>query len=266
MTSRRSAGSSYPCSNRSGCSVRCMSIFARLRTVPPMPIRFSPLCNASMSEPSSASRTDFRNRLSCEPVGGSSSRYRSLTRSEPSSNDHVLVRRRSRNREISALPPPTSSVAPLVTERSWTAPTNPNRASVSPSMICSGTPSSRARSSSNRPSSASRTADVATARIRSAPAPSATARKSRRASSVRSMAEGPSSAPACSSRASRSGARASSMTSRCSPSRSRKTIIRAEFEPTSSTANGRSSCSAMTCSTATTRCSHRSVGVRLRPA
>ena len=63
MTSSRSAGSSYPCSSRSGCSVRCMSIFARLRTVPPMPTRSSPLRNASISEPSSVSRTDFRNRL-----------------------------------------------------------------------------------------------------------------------------------------------------------------------------------------------------------
>ena len=138
------------------------------------------------------------------------------------------------------LPPPRSIATPWRTGRSWTAPRKPNIASVFPSMTSRGTPASRA-SARGIAVRASRTADVATAIMRSAPAPSAIARKSRRASRVRSIASGPSRSSSRNSRPRRRGARASSRTSRCSPGRSRNTIIRAEFEPTSTTANGRSS-------------------------
>ena len=128
-------------------------------------------------------------------------------------------------------------------------------------MISSGTPNACASFTSRPPSRDSRTAEVATAIILPAPAPSATALKSRSVSRVRSIASDPRRSSSRSSRPRRSGARASSSTSRCSPGRRRKTIIRAEFEPTSTTANGRSSCRARRL-TSTDRCSH--TGARIR--
>ena len=240
--------------------MRRRSIFARFRTVPPMPT--SCPCLPSSVIPASAidDFTALRSARISTSSGGSDVRKASLTRRDPSGIDQECTSRRSRNDEISALPPPTSNVHPLVTGRSCTAPKNPSMASWSPSIVCSGTPSRWDRSISSCPSTASRTADVATAIICHAPAPLATATKSR-APRACARSSGPSLSESRSSRARRSGARASSITSRCSPCRSRNTIMRPEFEPRSTTAKGRSSGAgsktALTC-----RCSHITVAGR----
>ena len=142
--------------------MRRRSIFARFRTVPPMPT--SCPCLPSSVIPASAidDFTALRSARISTSSGGSDVRKASLTRSDPSGIDQECTSRRSRNDEISALPPPTSNVHPLVTGRSCTAPKNPSMASWSPSIVCSGTPSRWDRSISSCPSTASRTADVAT--------------------------------------------------------------------------------------------------------
>ncbi len=209
--------------------------------MPPMPTRSSASPSSVIPASVNAEETNLRSALSSAAAGGSDSRNRSLMRREPSCIDHARSSRRSRKRTSSTLPPPTSIVSPLVTGRSCTAPKKPSRASWSPSITWSGTPRCCARPTSSSPSAASRTAAVATAIMCAAPAPRATALKSRRASKVRSMASGPRVSESRRSRASRRGARASSMISRCSPSRRRKTIMRPELDPMSTTANGRSS-------------------------
>ncbi len=233
--------SSYPCSSRSGWSDRRRSILARLRTVPPIPTSSPPASMGPTPASSSDAFTVLRRSFSSRSSGGSDTKNRSLTRRDPSGSVHDLSNFRSWKPVSSMLPPPRSIATPWKTGRSWTAPRKPNVASVFPSMTSRGTPASRASASRRSPSVDSRTADVATAIMRSAPAPSAIARKSRSASKVRSIASGPSRSSSRNSRPRRRGARASSRTSRCSPGRSRNTIIRAEFEPTSTTAKGRSS-------------------------
>ena len=91
MLAQAIGGSSYPCSSRSGCSVRCMSIFARLRTVPPMPTRCSPLERLDVGRRRASRRPPGELRAAM-PLGGSSSRNRSLTRSDPSSNVHGCLK------------------------------------------------------------------------------------------------------------------------------------------------------------------------------
>ena len=175
-------------------------------------------------------------------LGGSDARNASLMRSEPSGIDHDRTSRRPRNDETSALPPPTSNVSPLVDRQVVHGAVEPEHRLVvavdrlqrhAESMgaveqfVPVGGVAHRRRRDGDHLGGARALGDrdevaqgLERAFDRVRPEPVAESR---------------------SSRASRSGARASSITSRCSPWRRRNTIMRPEFEPMSTTANGRSS-------------------------
>ena len=170
--------------------------------------------------------------------GGSEVRKASDRRSDPSGKLQAPPRRRARNRQICMLPPPTSNWAPCSTGSPRTAPRNPACASSGPERMRSSMPSSlRTVSSRAGPLVASRTAEVATATVRRAPLPTAMARKSCSASSVRLIAWGLRALP-FRSRTSRNDARLLARMGRCPLACTSYTTTRPEFDPMSMTATG----------------------------
>ena len=145
----RLAAITYPWMRAIGYSRVRRSTLARLRTVPPVPTRPSPVVRRGKPACSRAARTWSCSRRISWPFGGSEDRKPSLRRREPRGRLHDFSGRRSRKRVTCMLPPPRSKSTPCSTGRPVTAPTKPYQASRSPEMMATSRPSSvRIRSKS----------------------------------------------------------------------------------------------------------------------